>query len=94
MTNISKKERLQRKRRKAEKIMFAIGITAVIFVVATYAWFIGTTQITVNSFTLSVKSGDGLELSLDGITFNTSVTIDEDIIAALADAARENGLKF
>ena len=36
MTNTSeKKQRLERKRRKAEKIIFAIGITAVVFVVAT-----------------------------------------------------------
>lgn len=84
MTNISKQERLRRKKRKAEKIIFVIGVTAVIFVVATYAWFIGTTQISVNDFTLSVKSGDGLEISLDGITFDSSVTISKDILAALA----------
>ena len=84
MTNISKKDRLQRKKRKAEKIIFAIGVTAVVFVVATYAWFIGTTQISVNDFTLTVKSGDGLEISLDGITFDSSVTISKDILAALA----------
>ena len=89
MTNISKSERLRRKKRKAEKIIFAIGITAVIFVVATYAWFIGTTQISVNDFTLSVKSGDGLEISLDGITFDSSVTISKDILTALA--ATEGG---
>lgn len=83
MTNISRKERLQRRRKRAEKIIFLIGITAVIFVVATYAWFIGTTQITVSNFTLNVKSGDGLELSLDGKTFDTSVTISKEIIDAL-----------
>lgn len=85
MTNTSKKEILKRKRRKTEKIIFAIGITAVVFVVATYAWFIGTTQISVTDFTLSVKSGDGLEISLDGITFNTSVSISEEILEGLAN---------
>ena len=83
MTNISRKERLQRRRKKAEKIIFMIGITAVIFVVATYAWFIGTTQVTVSDFTLSVKSGDGLEISLDGVNFDTTVSISKDILSAL-----------
>ena len=73
----SKKERLERRRKKAEKMIFAIGITAVVFVVATYAWFIGTTQVLVNSFTLSVKSGDGLSISLTGDpgSFSNEVTI-------------------
>lgn len=73
----SKKENLKRRRRKTEKLIFAIGLTSIIFVVATYAWFIGTTQITVNEFEIGVKSGDGLTLSLDGVSFTNSVTISE-----------------
>lgn len=86
MTNTSeKKQRLERKRRKAEKIIFAIGITAVVFVVATYAWFIGTTQVAVSAFTLSIKSGDGLTMSLTGKpgTFENEISIDADTIDAL-----------
>ena len=81
----SRKERLERRRRKAEKMIFAIGITAVVFVVATYAWFIGTTQVVVNSFTLSVKSGDGLSISLTGDpgSFSSEVTISQDILEDL-----------
>ena len=86
MTNTSeKKERLERKRRKAEKIIFAIGITAVVFVVATYAWFIGTTQVAVSSFTLSIKSGDGLTISLTGKpgSFQNEVEISSEVIEGL-----------
>jgi len=81
----SKKERLERRRKKAEKMIFAIGITAVVFVVATYAWFIGTTQVLVNSFTLSVKSGDGLSISLTGDpgSFSNEVTISQEILEEL-----------
>lgn len=80
MTNISKKERLERRKRKAEKIIFAIGITAVVFVVATYAWFIGTTEITVSTFELSVESGDGLLLSLDGEKWDRVIPISKEAI--------------
>ena len=81
----SKKERLERRRKKAEKMIFAIGITAVVFVVATYAWFIGTTQVLVNSFTLSVKSGDGLSISITGDpgSFSNEVTISQEILEEL-----------
>lgn len=89
MTNISKKERLERRKRKAEKIIFAIGITAVVFVVATYAWFIGTTEITVSSFELSVESGDGLLLSLDGEKWDRVIPISKEAIVPDADTNEE-----
>ena len=76
----SRKENLKRRRRKTEKLIFAIGLTSIIFVVATYAWFIGTTQIYVNEFEIGVKSGDGLTLSLDGTSFTNDVTISEETI--------------
>lgn len=76
----SRKENLKRRRRKTEKLIFAIGLTSIIFVVATYAWFIGTTQIYVNEFEIGVKSGDGLTLSLDGTNFTNDVTISEETI--------------
>ena len=89
MTNISKKERIERRKRKAEKIIFAIGITAVVFVVATYAWFIGTTEITVSTFELSVESGDGLLLSLDGEKWNRVIPISKEAIVPEEDTSEE-----
>ena len=78
MTNtISKKDEFKRRRKKIEKIVFAIGLTAVIFVVATYAWFIGTTEISIGTFELTVESGDGLQVSLNGEEWNNVVTISE-----------------
>lgn len=66
-----------KKRRKIEKIMVAIGITSVVFIVSSYAWFIGTTQVSVNEFEIGVKSSEGLTISLDGVNFSNSVTIGE-----------------
>jgi hypothetical protein len=89
MTNISKKERIERRKRKAEKIIFAIGITAVVFVVATYAWFIGTTEITVSTFELSVESGDGLLLSLDGEKWDRIIPISKEAIVPEEETSEE-----
>ena len=74
---ILKKKKDKKMQRRIEKIMISIGITAVVFIVASYAWFIGTTEIAVNEFELSVKSSEGLTISLDGITFNNTIEISE-----------------
>lgn len=86
----SRKDNLKRRRRKTEKLIFAIGLTSIIFVVATYAWFIGTTQIYVNEFEIGVKSGDGLTLSLDGTNFTNSVTISEETVTSGLTATYAN----
>jgi len=75
-----KKKITEKRRRKTEKIMFAIGITSVVFIVASYAWFIGTTEVSVNNFEIGVKSSEGLTISLDGKTFNNSITVSEEAV--------------
>jgi len=84
MENIEKKDEAMlekeianKKRRRTEKIMLAIGITSVVFIVASYAWFIGTTQVSVNEFEIGVKSSEGLTISLDAITFSDNITVSE-----------------
>ena len=72
-----KKKQKKKRQRRIEKIMISIGITSVVFIVASYAWFIGTTEIAVSEFELSVKSSEGLTISLDGITFNNTIEISE-----------------
>lgn len=74
---IIEKEIADKKRRRTEKIMLAIGITSVVFIVASYAWFIGTTQVSVNEFEIGVKSSEGLTISLDAITFSDNITVSE-----------------
>lgn len=74
---ILEKEIADKKRRRTEKIMLAIGITSVVFIVASYAWFIGTTQVSVNEFEIGVKSSEGLTISLDAITFSDNITVSE-----------------
>ena len=75
---ILKKKQDKKRQRRIEKIMLSIGITSVVFIVASYAWFIGTTEIAVSEFELSVKSSEGLTISLDGISFNNTIEISED----------------
>ena len=62
------KAKRQRKRRNRKIAgLFAItGITAVVLIVGTYAWFIGTGSIKTSEFEIGVSTEKSLFLSLDG----------------------------
>lgn len=55
--------------RKGSRLIFSVGLTAIVLVVATYAWFVGITTVSVNSFEVTIASTEGLSLSLDGLSF-------------------------
>lgn len=67
-------------KRRQHKILFllvVIMVTTIILIVETYAWFVGTSTVSTDEFSVSVTSGDGLELSLDGTSWqseNISIT--------------------
>ena len=75
----------KKRRRRIEKIMFSIGITSVVFIVASYAWFIGTTEVAVSEFEIGVKSSEGLTISLDGINFSNTINISETAVTTDLD---------
>ena len=67
-------------KRRQHKMLFllvVIMVTTIILIVETYAWFVGTSTVSTDEFSVSVTSGDGLELSLDGTVWqseNISIT--------------------
>ena len=66
------------KSRKMKKMITICSLSSLIFVVATYAWFIGMRSVNVSSFEIEIASTDSLLLSLDGEKWDTTVTINED----------------
>ena len=58
--------RNNRKKRKIFLLFIVILITSVVLVVETYAWFVGLSTVNTNSFNISISSGSGLEISMDG----------------------------
>lgn len=93
---MTKQNNTRKKReRRTKKILFTTGLTAVVFVVATYAWFIGTVQAAVEPFEIDIKSSDGITLSLDGESFSSQVTIsEEDITSGLTSSYDSNTNKW
>lgn len=65
----------KRKNKKIKKLIAFCSISSFIFIVATYAWFIGMRQVNVSSFEIEIASTDSLLLSLDGSKWDTTVTI-------------------
>ena len=64
--------------RRVRNLIFIFVITAVLVTVSTYAWFIGMRTVTIDEFSVQIKSTDSLMLSLDGVTFSDTVSIDKD----------------
>jgi hypothetical protein len=54
-------------------IMFALS--AIVFSVSTYAWFVGMRTVNVSNFDVEIAGTESLALSLNGENWNSSVTI-------------------
>ena len=73
MVNSSLNERNQkRKIRKICMLSVSIIITAIILITETYAWFVGLSTVSVSDMQIKISSADGLELSLDAATWQSS----------------------
>lgn len=83
-TTLKKKRNNKRKARKIALLFMLTGITAVLLIVETYAWFIGTASVETNTFEIGVETGDALELSLDGANWDTSLTLNKESILGTA----------
>lgn len=68
----------KRKNKKIKHLIAFCSLSSFIFIVATYAWFIGMRQVNVSSFEIEIASTDSLLLSLDGSKWDTTVTINKE----------------
>lgn len=73
-------ENVKANKRRVKKGILLIGLTAIVLIVSTYAWFVGLTNVAVNSFELNVEATTGLSLSLDAATWSSSLTISESTV--------------
>ena len=71
-------KRDNKKSKKIRKLIVFCSLTSFIFIVATYAWFIGMRSVNVSSFEIEIASTDSLLLSLDGSKWDTTVTINSE----------------
>jgi hypothetical protein len=83
INNKSKRERKTKSfKRRTLHLVLLLGVTSTVFIVATYAWFIGITTVSVDSFKINIQTTPGIEISLDAASFSSSVNITEETITA------------
>ncbi len=80
-----KEKKKDKKRKKMTKQQFRLTILSLfllslLLIVSTYAWFSTNLNVRVTNFDMVVAKTGGLYISLDGITFDTSVEISEETL--------------
>ena len=76
--------RSRKSKRKLNSMLLALLLTAVMLVMSTYAWFSANRTVSIEGITAKVSSAEGLQISLDGATWNSSVTVNSETLAAAA----------
>ena len=64
--------------KRLRNLIFATAICSLIIVASTYAWFIGMKTVNVSPFDVSIKTTEGLYLSLNGADWSDTVSINEE----------------
>ena len=71
-----------RKQRKIFFLFVVISFTTITLVVETYAWFVGLGVANVSSFDVAVASETGLEISLNGVDWNNTISFTQSNISS------------
>ena len=83
-------KRSKRHIKRARRMILACLLTAILLGVGTYAWFIGMKTVNVSSFDVQIAAIDGLSLSLDGVTWADTVTINQSNYATVNESNNTN----
>ena len=63
------------RRNKIAGLTILCAFMGIFLIVSTYAWFVGTKTVNVSTFDVDVKGADSLSLSMDGVHWGDTVTI-------------------
>ena len=61
--------------KRVKNLVVICTLSSLVFIVTTFAWFIGMRTVSVSTFDVSIATTDSLLLSLDGKKWDTTVTI-------------------
>ena len=82
----------QRKKRinRIRSMIVICTLTAILISVSTYAWFIGMRTVNVSSFDVEIAATDSLLLSLNGSTWDSTVTISKGTMSSASYVGNTN----
>ena len=78
--NTKKKSKWNFKFSRKQILIPLILFTSILLIASTYAWFYAALNVKILSLNLTVSEESGLYISLDGINYSGSVTVDEDYL--------------
>ena len=68
-------EKKNKRQKKIRNYVIICAMLAIILSVSTYAWFIGLQDVKVSAFDVNIKAADSLMLSIDGSSWNSTISI-------------------
>jgi len=84
----------RRNRRSSKKrlnsILMLLLLTAAMLVLSTYAWFSSNRVVTIEGISAQVSAASGIQISLDGESWSTRVTVNQAALAALTTGEAPN----
>jgi len=89
--------RSRKSKRRLNSMFLSLLLTALLLIMSTYAWFTQNRQVSIDTITAKVSAAEGLQISLDATTWNTSITVDAASLAAagqVSAAAQTNAGKL
>ena len=79
-------KRSRRSRRKLNSLFMVLVLTGMLLLSSTYAWFSANKVVTLKGINAKVAAAEGLQISLDGETWSSEITINkENLTAALGN---------
>lgn len=78
--------RTRKSKRKLNSLFMMLLLTAVLTIVSTYAWFSANREVSITGITAKVAAAEGLQISIDGIKWGSSVTVNDETLAAATKA--------
>ena len=84
--------RSRKSKRRMNSMFLSLLLTAILLIMSTYAWFTANRQVSIDTITAKVSAAEGLQISLDGEKWNTSITVNAEKLAAAGQVlATEQG---
>ena len=67
--------RSRKSKRRMNSLFMALLLTALLLIMSTYAWFSANREVSIENITAKVTAAEGLQISLDGLKWGSSVSV-------------------
>ena len=73
--------RSRKSKRRIHSLYMMLLLTAILLILSSYAWFSANREVSITGITAHVAAAEGLQISLDGVEWKSSVEVNESNLA-------------